>query len=191
MKSGIRLLLLVLILLPGKELPAFGSFVNSDSLKTEEKKVYFTLRLGTGGYQNSSSPIGKLGGGQLALDIRHGRIPLALGIFTEYYTNSSDPTHSYEISNLAGVNCYYSRYLLKSHRLNIFAGPGFGGLKVPQGSDSSASGVFFDFEAGIHARLLWKFGLYGTYKYLYAHKEEAFSFSEHIFLLGLNFTFGL
>ncbi len=191
MKPCIRFLMIILILLPGKMLLAFGSFVNPDSLKTEEKKVFFTLRLGTGGYQDSRSSIGKLGGGQLALDIKHGRLPVALGLFTEYYTNSSEPTHSYEISNLAGVNFYYSRFLLKSQRLNIFAGPGIGGLKVPQGSDASVSGIFFDFEAGFHARLLWKFGVYWVYKYLYAHKEEAFSFSENIFLVGLNFTFGL
>lgn len=182
MKSGIGILLIVLILLPAKELLAQGS---------EEKSVYFTLRLGTGGYQDSRSSIGKLGGGQLALDVKHGRLPLAMGIYTEYYTNSSDPSHSYEISSLYGVNLYYSKYFLRSKRLNLYAGPGLGGLVVPQETDSNASGVFFDFEAGIQARLLWKFGLYGAYKYLYANKEGAYSFSEHIFLVGLNFTFGL
>ncbi len=191
MKLGIRLLMLILILLPAKELLALGSIKNSDSLKTEEKSVYFTLRMGTGGYQDSRSSIGKLGGGQLALDVKHGRLPLAMGIYTEYYTNSPDPTHSYEISSLYGLNFYYSKYLLKSRRLNLFAGPGIGGLVVPQGADSDAKGVFFDFEAGIHARLLWKFGLYGVYKYLYADKEGAYNFSEHIVLVGLNFTFGL
>ena len=73
---------------------------------TKEKKIDFSLRLGQGGFQDDRSPIDKLGGGQLALDIKPNIFPVAISISNEYYTNSAEPTHSYEISNLTALIYY-------------------------------------------------------------------------------------
>lgn len=183
--------LLILVIISGTRLQAMDIACKTDSTFASEKKIYFTIRYGQGGFTDERSPINKLGGGQLALDIKPAKLPLAITISTEYYTNSADPTNPYEISGLVAVNCLYSKYLLENQRLNVFAGAGAGGLTVPQGSDSSAKGMLFDIEAGFNARLLWKFGIYGVYKYLYAHKKTLINFNEHIILVGISFTFGL
>ena len=70
----------------------------------KEKTIYFTLRLGQGGFKDGRSPIGKLGGGQLALDMKPDKFPLALSLSLEYYTNSPNPTHSYEIADDGQMN---------------------------------------------------------------------------------------
>jgi len=69
-----------------------------DSSSSKKKKVYLTIRLGQGGFRDDRSPIGKLGGGQLTLDIKPVKYPIALSITNEYYTNSAyyvfdDPPH--------------------------------------------------------------------------------------------------
>ncbi|MCK5134389.1 MAG: hypothetical protein KAR19_01275 [Bacteroidales bacterium] len=184
-------ILLILVIISSTQLQATGFACKTDSASASEKKIYFTIRYGQGGFKDERSPIDKLGGGQLALDIKPGKLPLALTISTEYYTNSADPTNTYEISGLVAVNCSYSKYLLKSQRLNVFAGAGLGRLIVPHGTDASTKGMLFDIEAGFNMRLLWNFGLYGAYKYLYADKEKLINFSEHIILVGISFTFGL
>ena len=183
-------ILLILVIISGIHLQALGIAAKTDSTFTSEKKIYFTIRYGQGGFRDDRSPINKLGGGQLALDIKPAKLPLVISLSHEYYTNGPDPTNSYEISGLVAVNCLYSKYLLKNDRLNVFAGAGVGGLTVPQGADPGAKGLLFDIEAGFNARLLWKFGIYGAYKYLYADKENLINFSEHILLVGLSFTFG-
>jgi hypothetical protein len=58
-----------------------------------KKKVDFILRLGHVGFRDSWSSMGKLGGGQLALDIKPSAFPIALSLSGEYYPNSSNPTH--------------------------------------------------------------------------------------------------
>lgn len=184
-------ILIILVIISGTQLLAADIACATDSTFASEKRIYFTIRYGQGGFKDERSPINKLGGGQLALDIKPGKLPLAISISHEYYTNGPDPTNPYEISGLLAVNCLYSKYLFKNHRLNVFAGAGLGGLKVPQGMDPSAKGMLYDIEVGFKTRLLGNFGLYGVYKYLYANKEELISFSEHIILVGINFTFGL
>ncbi|HDY87966.1 MAG TPA: hypothetical protein ENH82_07635, partial [bacterium] len=91
---------------------------SADSSK--EKKVYYTIRLGQGGFRDDRSEIGKLGGGQLTLDIKPGKYPVAISISQEYYTNSPDPTHSYEIAGLTAINLLYMTKLLKSEKANVF-----------------------------------------------------------------------
>ena len=171
---------------------------STDSLSSTEKKIYFTIRLGQGGFTDDRSPIGKLGGGQLALDIRPSKFPIAISVSNEYYTNSADPTHSYEIAGLITVNFLYMTKVLKTERVNLFAGGGIGGLEVPKGvdePDTMERGILYNIEGGINIRAFWKIGFYGIYKYLYAKKEinnvKLIDFSEHIALLGITFNFSL
>ena len=169
-----------------------------DSPASDDKDVHFTLRLGMGGFRDDRSPEGELGGGQIALDIRPVRVPFALSISSEYYTNSANPTHSYEISDLTVINILYMGNILKSGRAHYFVGGGLGWLKVPGGEekpDAEITGGMYDIEGGINYRLFWKIGMYGTAKYLYARKNNdgmrVIDFSKGIVLLGLTFNFGL
>ena len=168
------------------------------SSASEEKKVYFTIRLGQGGFRDDRSEIGKLGGGQVTLDIKPKKYPVAISFSSEYYTNSPDPTHSYEIAGLTAINLLYMTKLLKSERANVFMGGGIGRLEVPKGEnepDTMVKGIMYNFEAGINVRLFWKIGFYGIGKYLYAQKKnnsiKVIDFSEGIVLLGFTLNFGL
>jgi len=171
---------------------------STNSLSSREEKIYFTIRLGQGGFTDARSPIGKLGGGQLALDIKHSKFPIAISVSNEYYTNSADPTHSYEIASLIAVNFLYMTKLFKTERVNLFGGGGAGGLEVPKGvddPDAMERGILYNIEGGVNIRAFWKIGVYGIYKYLYADKEvnnvKVINFSEHIVLLGITFNFSL
>jgi len=165
---------------------------------SKEKKVYFTIRLGQGGFRDDRSPIGKLGGGQLTLDIKPGKFPVAVSISNEYYTNSACPTHSYEIASLTAINMLYMAKLLKSERANVFLGGGIGRLEVPKDEnepDAMIKSILYNIEGGVNIRLFWKIGFYGIGKYLYAKKKnnsiKVINFSECIVLLGFTINFGM
>jgi hypothetical protein len=186
-----RISFIILILLCAVILP-FGN------LNTEEKRIYFTIRSGQGGFVDNRSPIGKLGGGQLTLDIKPARFPIGISISGEYYTNSPDPVHSYEIAGLTSVNLLYMTKLFDRERINFFIGGGIGRLEVPKGEKQPGSmeyGVCYNIEGGINVRGFWKIGFYGITKYLYANKEKAdknvIDFNEFIVLLGFTINFGL
>ena len=171
--------------------------VNStDNTSSTEKKVQFTIRMGQGGFNDSRSSIGKLGGGQITIDIKPAKYPIAISISNEYYTNSADPTNSYEIASLIAVNLLYMTQILNNDRIKLFAGGGIGGLEVPKGledSNSMEKGIMYNLEVGVNVQAFWKIGFYGLYKYLYADKEsnnvKVIDFSEHIVLLGITFNF--
>ncbi len=165
---------------------------------SEEKKINFTLRYGQGGFYDDRSPLGKLGGGQLTLDIKPVKLPVAISISSEYYTNSADPTHSYEIAGLVAVNMLYMKQLFKSGRANVFLGGGTGWLEVPKGEmepDAMVRGILYNLEGGINVRAFWKIGFYAVGKYIYAKKKtnsiKVIDFSERIVLLGITLNFGL
>ncbi len=166
--------------------------------ETGEAHVDFVVRLGQGGFRDSRSPENKLGGGQLALDIKPRGTPIALSISSEYYTNSANPTHTYEISSLFAINILYHSQFEKMEKLNYFLGGGIGRLEVPNGeteSDKSTTGSLINVEAGVHYPAFWKIGVYGVVKYLRAQKSEngrkVIDFNEGIVLLGFTFNFSL
>jgi hypothetical protein len=156
-----------------------------------------TLRLGQGGFYDDRSSIGKLGGGQVTLDIKPVNYPIAISLTNEYYTNSANPTHSYEIAGLLAINLLYMKKPFKTERINVFLGGGLGRLEVPKEEkpDDREIGIVYNLEAGINVRAFWKIGFYGITKYLYANKEvnniEVIDFSEFIVLLGITVNFGL
>lgn len=161
-----------------------------------EYETYFRVRLGQGGFRDSRSPIGKLGGGQITLDIRPDNSSVAFSVSSEYYTNSPYPSHSYEISNLIAFNILFMEKLLTFEKAEYFIGAGFGQLEVPdddENSEDTVSGHHYNAEAGIHYQYFRKVGFYGLYKYLYAEKEsnnvKVIDFNENIILLGITFHF--
>lgn len=107
----------------------------NNSTSSAQKSVNFTIRLGQGGFQDDRSPLGKLGGGQLALDVKLAKFPVAFSLTGEYYTNSADPTHPYEISDVTAVNLLYMTKPFKTERVTFFAGSGIGWLQVPKRED--------------------------------------------------------
>ncbi len=177
---------------------AVGTLTGREDSAAKEKKIHFTLRLGQGGFSDDRSPIGKLGGGQLTLDIKPINYPIAISITNEYYTNCPDPTHSYEISSLVAINLLYITKLFKSGKTDIFLGGGIGQLEVPKGEnepDAMVNGIVYNFEGGFNIKLIGPIGFYGIGKYLYAQKKadsiKVIDFSERIVLLGFTFNFSL
>ena len=87
-------------------------------------------------------PIGKLGGGQLTLDVFPRAWPVGVSIFTEYYTNSAYPTHSYEIADLAALNLLYRRQFFGVNRMQYFIGGAFGTADTEKAAEKSAAFYF-------------------------------------------------
>ena len=165
---------------------------------SDNSTFFFTIRIGQGGFRDKRSSLNQLGGGQLALDIRHRKYPFALSVSSEYYTNSPNPTHRYEISGMTAVNVLYVPWIKKKRRYNIFFGGGIGQLKVPrteENPDEKESRLLFNLEAGINYSLFWKLGVYGAGKYLYAQKRvdgiRIINFNELILLVGITFNFSI
>ena len=173
-------------------------FIVVPALILAEKTFDLTIRSGQGGFIDERSPIGKLGGGELTLDVKFKDFPLVMSFSGEYYTNSPSPTHDYEIAGASTYSLLYMDKLFAWERLNIFAGGGFGIMEVPIESALPAEIYgktwYLNVEAGINVRILWKFGLYGVYKYMYAYKDTPsvlIDFNEHILLLGMTSNFSL
>ena len=161
-----------------------NSFANDS-----DKREYFTIRSGQGGFNDARSDIDKLGDGQLTLDVRLAKYPLTISLSGEYYTNSPDPTHSYEIADMSVLNLLYMKKI--SRRVNIFSGGGICWLEVPDDAGGYENGIGLDAELGINVIVFWKLGLYGLYKYLYASDSGIIDFNEHIGMVGITFNFGL
>lgn len=196
MRSNSYILLMVLGLTIN--LPNNSLYASSKTEKHGDYKLYCTIRLGQGGFSDSRSPVGKLGGGQLVLDIKPAKLPLAISWLTEYYTNGPDPSHSYEIANLNAFNILYFPGFLKNEKLNTFIGAGIGMLEVPvDGSEPTTmeTGWVYNLELGINYRAFRHIGFYGIGKYLYANKKSTgitvIDFNEFIVLLGITANFGL
>jgi hypothetical protein len=172
-------------------------FILSMAVFSHAHVADLTLRLGQGGFNDDRSPQGILGGGQVTLDIKPVKYPFAISLTTEYYTNSANPTHSYEIAGLLAINLLYMKKPFKTERVNVFLGGGLGRLEVPKDDkpDDREIGIVYNLEAGINVRAFWKIGFYGITKYLYAQKEKnnikVIDFSEFIVLLGITLNFGL
>ena len=173
-------------------------FIVVPALILGEKIFDLTIRTGQGGFTDVCSLIGVLGGGELTLDLKLRKLPLAFSFSGEYYTNSASPTHDYEIAGTSTYSLLYMDKLFAWEHFNIFAGGGLGYMEVPI-EDAFPTRIYksawyLNVEAGINIRVLWKFGLYGVYKYMYAYKEGGstfIDFNEHIVLLGLTFNFSI
>ncbi len=183
---------------------SFSSFsstpLSDDSLSSlsSSPSVDFTVRMGQGGFHDDRSPLGKLGGGQITLDMYPRGWPIGVSLFTEYYTNSNEPTHSYEIADLVALNLLYTRPLFGSNRIKYFFTGGAGYVKVPLGEDDPEEFVFTDvynLEAGANVMAFWKIGFYGVVKYFTAHRSmdgvDVIDFDEVACLVGITFNFSL
>lgn len=160
------------------------------------KNVDLTVRWGQGGFRDSRAEDGKLGGGQLALDLTRCGSPFAFTLSSEYYTKGPvpDAKHSYEISNMYALNLLYTEPLPGFERTDYFLSAGIGRLKVPY-QGSKVDSELFNFGAGLHWKRFEHFGFYALVKFLYAQEdvggETVIDFNETILLLGVSYRFSL
>lgn len=162
----------------------------------KEKTFDLIIRFGQGGFSDSRSDLNSLGGGEFTFDIKHKNYPLTLSYSGEYYTNGPDPSHSYEISSMNTINLLYLNKLKRYKRLSYFAGGGLAIIHVPKDNVSGTNKTLgYNLELGLNFKVYKALGIYGMYKYLYAHKEKdsiaIIDFDENIILIGftLNFSF--
>ncbi|MGB2763826.1 MAG: hypothetical protein WBC02_08260 [Candidatus Aminicenantaceae bacterium] len=173
---------------------------SADSSK--EKKIYFTFRLGAGG----STELG--GGGQATLDIRPGKLPIAISILFEEYRRM--PLRKYyaepDDTWFSAINLLYMTHPFRIKRVNIFLGGGIGGLKLwkyertddPSWRDepyAKERGIIYNLEAGINVRAFRKIGFYAVTKYIYAKKKrdgvKVIDLNSTSWHVGITFNFGL
>ncbi|MBA7668286.1 hypothetical protein ES703_76396 [subsurface metagenome] len=152
------------------------------------------MRLGQGGFRDNRSPIGVLGGGEVALDIKLGKRPFAVSISQEYYTNDPVADSCYEIGSLFAVNVFYMRPIFRKWKSNVWLGGGIGTLAVGAGPNAMEKGILFDLVGGINIKLFWKIGIYATGKYIYSSKTtnnvKVIDFSDFPVLVGISLNFG-
>jgi len=176
----------------------YGGVANAAECSNEysnaDSRTDFIIRWGQGGFRDSRSPDGNVGGGQFALDIIPCDLPFSLTLSSEYYSRSQDPTENFEISNLYALNLLYGAPLHGFEKTDYFVAAGIGRLKVPD-LGTKVDGDLVNLEAGLHWKRFERFGFYGSLKYLSAHKNidgrEVIDFNEVIFMLGVTYRFTL
>jgi hypothetical protein len=145
-----------------------------------------TLRIGQGGFRDDRSSDGKIGGGQVCLDVTFSDLPVSLSIGEEYYTRSPDPTESYEIPSIVmGTVCYVIP-LAEEWPTDLHLGGGIGSLLIPQGEKAVALQAI----ARIRTKAFWKLGIYAEGKYIYS-RGELIDFNELALLVGISFSLRL
>ena len=159
--------------------------------------VDITLRLGQGGLYDKRAPGNSLGGGQVALDVKLGKLPVVVSIAGEYYKKGRDAIYSYEIQGMTVVYVLYTAPLLKNWKSNYYFGPGIGFLRVPkyeENSKGTEKGIAFDAAAGINIKAFWKMGVYVEGKYIYSSKTvnniKVIDFSNVGLLVGISLNLG-
>lgn len=170
----------------------------TDNDIAKEDSFDYTVRYGQGGFSDSRSPEGKLGGGQIAFDIRLKDSPFSILLSSEFYKNSQFPTHNYEISNFDSINLLYNTNFPLIKNTSLFFGGGIGRLSAPESESIPGSIVSTDalnIELGLYFRPYKQFGFYAVLKHLQADKEtnniKIINFNETIFLIGISYDFNL
>ena len=176
--------------------PLFAEQADNDVSK--EDNFDYTVRYGQGGFSDSRSPDGKVGGGQIAFDIRLKDLPFSILISSEFYTKSPDPTNNYEISNFDSINLLYNTDFPFIENTSLFFGGGIGRLSAPEGPANPGSKVSteaLNLELGLYLRPYEQFGFYAVLKNIQADRRindiKIIDFNESIFLIGISYDFNL
>lgn len=177
----------------------FTIYITSIQLYAQDEVYDLSIRWGQGGFSDNRSPEGKLGGGQLTLDIKLKEYPVAVSFSTEFYTNRPvyEAYNSYEITNLNTINLLYISKLFNLENTDYFFGGGIGQIEVPKDDayPDKHYGFAKNIEAGINFKYFKYVGFYGVAKYLKAEKTaegtKVIDFDEKIILLGITFNFSL
>jgi len=176
--------------------PVFAGTEQADIETTTSLK--YSARYGIGGFSESRSPEGSLGGGQIAFDIYLTHLPICFSISQESYTNSPDPTHSYEIARMISANVFYFDHLNNMDKVSYFLGIGAGKLNVPRSETSPkpyVSDNYINIASRIHYKISTHFSLYALVKHLSADKSvnsvKVIDYNDTILLLGIGYDFQL
>ncbi len=182
------------ILINTSQLPALAE-TNQDNNETNPALKY-SIRYGIGGFSESRSPEGALGGGQIAFDVHLTDLPLSFSISQESYTNSSDPTHPYEIARSISASVFYYNDLNNMDKVSYFLGLGAGKLNVPRSETSPkpyVSDSYINIASRIHYKISTHFNLYALIKHLSAEKSvnnvKIIDYNDTIFLFGIGYDF--
>jgi len=158
----------------------------------------YSVRYGMGGFSESRSAEGSLGGGEIAFDIRWPQWPISVSISQENYTNSADPTQPYEIARMVTVSAFYCDNLINFDKVYYFLGLGAGKLSVPRSETTPkpyVSSSYINIASRVHYQVSQHFSLYAHIKYLNASKTvndvELIDYNDTIFLLGIGYDFQL
>jgi hypothetical protein len=143
-----------------------------------------SLRLGQGGFTDERAPDGKLGGGQLCMDIKFSDLPVAVSIGLEYYTKGPEPTQPYEIPGFLMGSVFYVMPLAEKWPTYLFLGGGIGRLRIPQGEKAAAIQAI----TRIGTKAFWKIGIYAEGKYIRS-KKNLIDFNEAALLIGISLNF--
>ena len=169
--------------------------------------VGLTVRYGGGLLYDDRAEDGVLGGGQLALEIRLSKIPIAFQLASEYWSKGS-LEHPYEIETYDAAKVLLFGYIgdimpflftkpVATKTTYFYLGGGAGMISVPkiENPDAREAGVAFDAVCGANIRLFWKIGLFVEGKYIYSSKTtdniKVIDFSNLGFLLGISLNFDL
>ncbi|UCF71698.1 MAG: hypothetical protein JSW49_05355 [candidate division WOR-3 bacterium] len=166
-----------------------------------------TVRFGGGMLYDERPPDGTLGGGQLALEIRMNRLPLAFQAASEYWSKGS-LEYPYEIESYTAAKVLLVGYVGKMlsflytrpvdiKTAYVYLGGGAGMIRVPKidRPNERETGLAFDAIFGANIRLIWKLGIFAEGKYLYSTKTsndvKVIDFSDFGFLVGLSLNFDI
>ena len=86
--------------------------------------VEITFRTSQGGLYDKRASENALGGGQVALDVKLGNLPIVVSIATEYYKKGPIAIHPYEMHSLVVVYVLYTAPLIRKWKSNYYLGVG-------------------------------------------------------------------
>jgi len=115
-----------------------------------------------------------LGGGQVALDVRLGDLPLWVSLAGEYYKEYfPSAKETWEIEQLGALYLFYKTERLPRLRAELFAGLGVGKLTTggdDQGTDEGAP--VYEVFVGINRQVYKRWGLWVDVRHLRSQKER-------------------
>ena len=182
------------IIVSSNQFPAIAE--NSKPNNENIAALNYSVRYGIGGFSESRSPEGSLGGSQIAFDIHLNHIPLSFSVSQESYTNSPEPTHSFEIARMISASVFYFDPFNNMNNFSYYLGLGVSKLNVPR-SEISPKPYLSDNAINIASRIHYKISkhlsFYTLVKHLSADKSvnnvNLIDYNDTILLFGLGYNF--
>lgn len=147
----------------------FLMFLFSFFVKEEVYAVALTFRLGMAGVVYDKAPEDKLGGGQLAFDVKPFKNPLTFNLSWEDYKKDPVADSTYEISSFIVFHTLFMKEFREGSLMGYLGG-GVGMIRTPEDSDpatdNTVSAIASSGIAGLNLKLAGVFGIYVEGKYI-------------------------